>query len=126
MEGLTLLINVYEVQTDLLSSDEIMKLLLVRTVEAANMTPVLHTLQVAHFPAPIKGTFKGGYGLSAGMVLVESHVYLHTWPEHNYMRFELSSCKAFKEKPVLDVLRIILGKEAKIEYKAIPWKEEIN
>ena len=121
MEGLTLLVNVYEVQAELLSSDEIMKLLLVRAIEAANMTPVLHTLQIAHFPIPIKGFLKGGYGLSAGMVLVESHVYVHTWPENNYMRFELSSCRFFKEDPVLNVLRTILGKEIKIEYKTIPW-----
>ena len=57
MEGKVLLVNVYEVPPELLSSDEIMKLLLIRTIEAANMTPVLHTLQIANFPIPDNATY---------------------------------------------------------------------
>ncbi|RKX58232.1 MAG: hypothetical protein DRP29_06995 [Thermodesulfobacteriota bacterium] len=125
MEGKTLLVNVYNVLPDLLSSDEIAKLLLIRTIEAADMIPVLHTLQIAHFPIPVKDKgFRGEYGLSAGIVLIESHVYIHTWPEKNYMRYEMSSCKDFEEKKVLDVLKIILGNKIKIEYQAIPWRKK--
>jgi len=122
MKGKTLLVNIYNVLPELLSSDEIAKLLLIRTIEAANMTPVLHTLQIAHFPIPINKEFRGEYGLSAGIVLIESHVYIHTWPEKNYMRYEMSSCKNFEEKKVLDILKIILGSKIKIKYQAIPWK----
>jgi len=124
MKGLTLLANVRDVAADVLSSDEIMKLLVVRAVEAADMTPVLHTLQVAHFPAPVKGSLRGGYGLSAGLILVESHVFIHTWPEFNYMRFELSSCREFDESKVLETLKVILGKGIKIDYIVIPWEKK--
>lgn len=122
--GKVLLVNAYEVSEKILISDEVIKLLLIRTIEAANMTPVMHTLSIAHFPVLAKGSYKGEYGLSAGIVLVESHVYIHTWPEKRYMRYEMSSCRDFKEKEVLNVLRIILGKEAKIEYKTVPWESE--
>ena len=125
MEGKVLLVNVYEVPPELLSSDEIMKLLLIRTIEAANMTPVLHTLQIAHFPVPGESGFKGEYGLSAGMVLIESHVYIHTWPEKEYMRYEMSSCRNFNEKEVLDILKAILGKDIKFDYLALPWSNNV-
>ena len=125
MEGKVLLVNVYEVPPELLSSDEIMKLLLIRTIEAANMTPVLHTLQIAHFPIPGGSGFKGEYGLSAGMVLVESHVYIHTWPEKKYMRYEMSSCKNFREKKVLNILKTVLGKDIKFDYLALPWRNNV-
>ncbi|RLG09319.1 hypothetical protein DRN73_10095 [Candidatus Pacearchaeota archaeon] len=123
MKGKTLLVNIYNASSDLLSSDEIAKLILIRTIEAAEMTPVLHTLQVAHFPIPEGNKFKGEYGLSAGIVLVESHVYLHTWPEKEYMRYEMSSCKDFEEKNVLEVLKTILGNKIKIRYKTVLWEE---
>ena len=121
VKGQTLLANIREVPPDILSSEEIIRLLLVRTVEAAGMTPVKHTLQVAHFPAPVGGDLRGGYGLSGGMILVESHVYVHTWPEEGYARFELSSCKPFPSKQVLDVLGTILGPKVQIEPLVVPW-----
>jgi len=120
MKGLTFLADIFGVSEDILSSDEIIRLMLVRCVENIGMTPVLHTLQVAHFPIPVKGKLRGGYGLSAGMILVESHIYIHTWPENGYARFELSSCKEFEIERLLNTLKIFLG-EVEIRYVSIPW-----
>jgi len=124
MKGLTLLANLNGVSEDLLSSDEIISLLLLRCIEAANMTPVNHTLQIAHFPIPVKGKLRGGFGLSAGMILIESHIYIHTWPENGYARFELSSCKPFDCDEVINVLKTFLGREVQIDYVSIPWNGE--
>lgn len=124
MKGVVLLANIYQVPTDILSSEDILRLLLVRCVESAEMTPVLHTLQLTHFPSPIKNTLRGGYGISAGMILVESHIYIHTWIERNYVRFELSSCKSFDVEKVINVIKTIFGKEVKIDYKVVPWDND--
>lgn len=32
-------------------------------------------------------------GISATAILLESHISVHTWPEHSYFRLELSSCR---------------------------------
>jgi len=123
MKGQTLLVNIYGAPSELLSSEEIIRLFLVRAVEFIDMTPILHTLQVAHFPTPIKGILRGGYGLSAGMVLVESHIYIHTWPEENYARLEISSCKSFDEKKALEVIKVFFGKDVRVDYKNLSWNE---
>lgn len=36
--------------------------------------------------------FDGG-GLTATLVLAESHLSIHTWPEYDYISFTLESCK---------------------------------
>lgn len=122
MTGQTLLVNIYNAPQDVLSSEEILRLFLVRCVEFIDMTPVLNTLQVAHFPSPIKNSYKGGYGLSAGLILVESHIYIHTWVEKNYARLEISSCKSFDEKKVFDIINMFFGKEVAISYEKIDWE----
>lgn len=121
-KGLTLLVNIKQVEPELLMSEEIIKLLLLRCIEAADMTPVKHTWQIAYFPAPIKKTLRGDYGLSAGIILVESHIYIHTWPEKNYARFELSSCKEFDKDKVLKVIKTFFGVDIEIESQAVPWE----
>lgn len=125
MNGLTFLANIKGVAMDLLSSEEIIRLLLVRSVEAIGMTPVRQTLQVTHFPMAIKNELRGGFGLSGSLILVESHVSCHTWPEESYMRFELSSCKKFDHEPLIETLKTILGFSVDIDYIVVPWQTEI-
>ena len=108
MKGQTLLVNIYDAPSELLSSEEIIRLFLVRAVEFIDMTPILHTLQVAHFPTPIKGILRGGYGLSAGMVLVESHIYIHTWPENGYSAIDIIAENKDEAYKILEKLQKIL------------------
>jgi len=126
MGGQTVLLDLHDIASDLLSSEEIIRLLLVRAVEEAGLTPVKHTIQVIHFPSPIKGDLRGGYGLSGGMVLVESHIYIHTWPEKGYARLELSSCKRIKLEPFLTVIRVIFGSQCSISYSVIDWQTDVT
>ena len=121
MGGQVLLVNIRNVPYDLIVSEDVLRLFLVRAVEKAGMTPVLHTLQVAHFPAPVKGVLRGGFGISAGMILVESHIYIHTWAEDGYIRFELSSCKNINVDAVISLIKTIFGDDVKIDYVVVPW-----
>ncbi len=43
------------------------------------------------------------YGYSTVVVIAESHLSLHTFPEDNYFTFDCYSCKYFDEKEVLAV-----------------------
>lgn len=121
LTGQTLLGNIYDAPTDVLSSDEILRLFLVRCVERIGMTPVLQTLQVVHFPIPVKSKTKGEFGISAGLILIESHIYIHTWTEKRYARFEISSCKDFDEEKVKDCVFAFFGDSVKFDYVIIPW-----
>lgn len=123
MKGEILCVNIRNASFNLLTNEEIIKLLLIRATEQAGMTPVLYTLQVSHFPIVCNGLLKGGYGISAGMILVESHIYIHTWPEIGYARFELSSCQKIDAENVLKTITLFLGKDVSIEYKLIPWED---
>ena len=123
MKGMTLLVNIRTEDKDILTNAEILKLLLIRCVEAANMTPLKHTMVLEHFPIHSDKGLIGGVGISGGLILVESHIYLHTWLEYGYIRLELSSCKEFNPHKVIDTIRTIIG-SAFISFNEVPWSNE--
>lgn len=49
--------------------------------KAANNTP----LKSAVYKFPVQG-------ITAVILLAESHISLHTWPEHNYMAIDIFTC----------------------------------
>lgn len=53
------------------------------------LRPVRDTLTVATFPVP---GHTDQFGVSGTIILTESHLAIHTWPEEGYARIELSSC----------------------------------
>lgn len=48
------------------------------------------------------------HGVSAVLILAESHLAVHTWPEHHYMHIDLFICSP---KTNVKVLKMILRKE---------------
>ncbi|MEK7479150.1 MAG: adenosylmethionine decarboxylase [Patescibacteria group bacterium] len=44
-------------------------------------------------------------GLSGFVMIAESHISLHTFPQKRYVTFDLYSCSMFEEAPVLAFLR---------------------
>ncbi|MEM1672165.1 MAG: S-adenosylmethionine decarboxylase [Archaeoglobaceae archaeon] len=121
-QGQVFLADIFSVDAGLLASEDVIKLLLLRCVEAIGMTPVLTSYQSVKFPLPIGGVFRGDFGISAGMLLVESHIYIHTWPEKGYARFEVSSCRRFSDvvDRLVEVIRTILG--GSIVYEIVDWR----
>jgi S-adenosylmethionine decarboxylase len=45
------------------------------------------------------------YGYSSIVMLAESHISLHTFPEQNFFTFDCYSCKDFDSNVVLDIVR---------------------
>ncbi len=119
MEGMTLLADVFGASLKALTSHEIATHFLTRCVEEIGMKPLPHTLKVEHFPL-IDGS--GGFGLSGLMILVESHIAIHTWPERRYARVEISSCRRFDAKKAINVLRAFFG--GNTIWEVVFWRGE--
>lgn len=66
------------------------------------------------------------YGYSSFVMIAESHISIHTFPELNYFSFDCYSCKDFKEDLVLDVLHKyfdILSENINVCRRGIPIEE---
>ena len=58
----------------------------------------------------------GDYGLSGFIMLYESHISCHTWPELGYVSMDVYSCKDFDEKKLTGYLKRHWGyKRVKIQ-----------
>lgn len=50
------------------------------------------------------------YGVSGVVVITESHVTIHTWPEHGYAAVDIFSCsKKLEHKKIRELLKRELG-----------------
>lgn len=111
--GVNVLLNVYDCNSQLLSNRYFISHLLIKLVEISEMTPIYNSLHVYEFPAITidkNGNPKitGDVGMSGGIILVESHIYIHTWPEKNYARIEISTCKdVFNEQKINEISNFI-------------------
>ena len=45
------------------------------------------------------------WGLSGFIMLYESHISLHTWPEKRYMAIDVYSCKDFDDKKIIKYIK---------------------
>jgi S-adenosylmethionine decarboxylase len=68
---------------------------LLDAVEAANATLLHIHLHV----------FEPGGGISGVAVLAESHISVHTWPEHGYAAFDIFMCGQAEPRKALSVLK---------------------
>lgn len=47
-------------------------------------------------------------GVTGFILLAESHISIHTWPEHNYAAVDVFSCKPFDVGIVTEALKVLL------------------
>jgi len=52
---------------------------------------------------------KGDWGISGFVMIYESHISLHTWPETGYVSMDVYSCKDFDDKKVLQLMKDFWG-----------------
>ena len=64
--------------------------------------------------------FTEGGGISATVLLMESHVSIHTWPEHGFFSFDLYTCgKTCNPRLCLEFLEYAFGIDSVLKIKVI-------
>ncbi len=79
--GYQVAVDFYGCKTDGLNSCEFIENTLLKAAKMMNLTVVNTTI---HQFSPI--------GISGVIVIQESHIAIHTWPEHNYVAIDFFTC----------------------------------
>lgn len=64
-----------------------------------------HPGPLLELEAQLERRRNGAAGISGFVVIAESHLAIHTWPEHNYVNADLSCCREFDADVVAVELR---------------------
>lgn len=75
------LVELYDCDKDLLNDPKMVESLLVNTAKKSKATVIESCLH--HFVP---------HGVSRVVVIAESHLTIHTWPEYRYAAFDIFSC----------------------------------
>lgn len=95
--GFQTIIELYDCNTEKINDTELVEKTLLKAAEIANLTIVKSTIH--HFN-PI--------GVSGVVVIKESHIAIHTWPEHNYVALDFFTCnKSYKLEKAIDYIYAI-------------------
>lgn len=98
MIGRHLLADLYGVTAERLDDVELLRRCLEAAARECGLTPVA--------PAVLH-RFPGG-GVTGFLMLAESHIALHTYPEHGYIALDIFSCGAADPRQALAVCRDLL------------------
>ncbi|PKN80785.1 MAG: S-adenosylmethionine decarboxylase proenzyme [Candidatus Cloacimonetes bacterium HGW-Cloacimonetes-1] len=79
--GIQILVEFYDCDKDILTDEKFIAKSMVDACIAAKATVVTHTF---HSFSP--------YGVSGVVVIAESHVAIHTWPEYGYAAVDIFTC----------------------------------
>jgi S-adenosylmethionine decarboxylase len=93
MIGQHLLADLYEVASDRLADAGLLADCLDNAARRGGMKPI---------GPPVLHRFKGG-GLTGYLLLSESHIAFHTYPEHRYLALDIFSCGGADSKAALSV-----------------------
>lgn len=112
--GLHLTMDCYCKNCDFLNDETKITSFLEKTTLFINMTPISKPFYVNYDG----GEKKDEYGISAIILIVESHISIHTYPEKQYFSMDIFSCKIFDFKKVLQYIKNFFDCK-KIEYHII-------
>ena len=93
MIGQHLLADLYDVASDRLVDGGLLADCLDEAARRGGMKPI---------GPPVLHRFEGG-GLTGYLLLSESHIALHTYPEHRYLALDIFSCGRADSKAALSV-----------------------
>lgn len=97
--GRHLLVELHEVPADRLSNPGLLEDILRAAALAAGATVLF-----AHFHH-----FGGGQGVTGVLLLKESHISIHTWPEHGYAAVDVFMCGDARPERAVEVMVQGLG-----------------
>ncbi len=95
MIGRHLLIDFHEVSAERLDDAELLSHLLVEAARRGGLTPL---------GPPVLHRFRGG-GLTGYLLLSESHIAVHTYPELGFAAIDVFACGSGDPRAALDVFR---------------------
>ena len=110
--GKHLIIDAYGIEYKKLKDTQAIKKLLRSLPEKFRMRP-LGNVAVKK----VKSDNYPDWGVSGFIMLYESHISLHTWPEEGYVAMDLYSCKDFDHKAIIQYVKKFWG--AKIMKKKL-------
>jgi len=87
-----------------LASEELVRELLDRIPDAIGMTKI-STPNVRRYV----GEKPEDWGVSGFVLIAESHITIHTFPEHNLVWADIFSCKGFDHAPIVEDLKQRFG-----------------
>ncbi|MEK7451294.1 MAG: adenosylmethionine decarboxylase [Patescibacteria group bacterium] len=98
--GKHLMVDAYGIKEKKLKDGKAIKNLLRGLPKKFKMRPlssvVVKKVATDHYP---------NWGISGFIMLYESHISLHTWPEEEYVAMDLYSCKDFNDKAIVEYLK---------------------
>ena len=97
--GAHLLADLHGVPASLLRDDATLQALLIRAATAANARVLF-----SHFHA-----FGDGGGITGVVLLAESHISIHTWPEHGFAAVDIFMCGGAHPARALQLIEHGLG-----------------
>jgi S-adenosylmethionine decarboxylase len=95
--GTHLVVDAWQAPAELLNDPEAIRKALIEAITEGQAT--LIDLCVHQFSP---------YGVTATATLAESHIAIHTWPEHGYFAADLFFCGAGKPQVAMQVLQTAL------------------
>ncbi len=107
--GIHILVEFYDCNTSVLNDPEVIEKEMVKAAELIEATIISSS---SHAFSP--------HGVSALVVIAESHLTMHTWPEHGYAAVDLFFCtKKIEPWIAIDHLKERLGaqKTTSVEFK---------
>ncbi len=119
--GLTLFIDIYNVEKKFLQKDFLLKLLK-NLIKFLRVKPVGKPIIKKIFS---KGNPYSGYTLV--QVIKESHIVFNTWPEYKFLSIDIFSCKPlFNQKEILKFLKSEFENKNKIKFKIKSYPRVID
>jgi len=98
--GKHLIIDAYGIEEKKLKDLRAIKKLLGGLPKKFKMRPLSGVL-VKKVASP----FYPDWGVSGFIMLYESHISLHSWPEEGYLAMDIYSCKDFDDRAIVDYLK---------------------
>ena len=97
-QGLQLTVDAYGCPRRLIDSESFVEHTLLLLLEKIKMTRVggPHTVRIGQKPGPS--------GISCIVVLAESHISIHTYPEIGFFSMDIYSCKSFDVEEALNLV----------------------
>lgn len=81
------------------------------------LNPIRDSTTIKSFPIP---DAQNEYGVTGIIILTESHLAFHSWPEHGYLRVELSSCAPVDQERFEEILKAFFV-PYRLEIGYHPW-----